>query len=91
MLCSRARTALSARLDGEALPPGVTEQALQEHLAGCADCRAWEAGALRLQRAVDDEVAGSAESGRQDPRAAPSGGGSCNPGPTTGSSDRPAC
>ncbi|MFH8405858.1 zf-HC2 domain-containing protein [Streptomyces sp. NPDC018019] len=50
MQCSRVRTALSARLDGEPLPPGVTGGRLDAHLAGCADCRGWSAGAARLQR-----------------------------------------
>lgn len=50
MLCSRARTALSARLDREALPPGVTGRRLDEHLAGCPDCRRWRERAERLGR-----------------------------------------
>lgn len=50
MLCSRARTALSARLDQEALPPGVTARRLDEHLAGCPDCRRWRERAERLGR-----------------------------------------
>ncbi|MCL6298168.1 zf-HC2 domain-containing protein [Streptomyces kronopolitis] len=43
MLCTRIRTALSARLDGEELPPGLTVHRLETHLAGCRDCRRWEA------------------------------------------------
>lgn len=57
MLCSRARTALSARLDGEDLPGGVTERRLREHLDGCTGCRAWEERALRLQAAVAGALA----------------------------------
>lgn len=87
MLCSRARTALSARLDSEALPPGVTERKLQTHLAGCADCRAWEVKALRLQGFVADEAAdGGAASAADAVRA-----GSDGPGPAAGSSARRAC
>ncbi|KWT59901.1 hypothetical protein ADL21_22465 [Streptomyces albus subsp. albus] len=52
MQCSRVRTALSARLDGEQLPPGVTDGWLDAHLAGCADCRRWSEGAARLQRLI---------------------------------------
>ncbi|TJZ58962.1 zf-HC2 domain-containing protein [Streptomyces piniterrae] len=48
MLCTRIRTALSARLDGERLPSGLTDRRLDDHLEGCADCREWEAGARRL-------------------------------------------
>ncbi|MFK0290199.1 zf-HC2 domain-containing protein [Streptomyces sp. NPDC090442] len=63
MLCSRIRTALSARLDGEALPPGLTTRRLDDHLAGCRDCRQWGARARALTVAVgraaehDDEAA----------------------------------
>ncbi|MGW8398110.1 zf-HC2 domain-containing protein, partial [Streptomyces lydicus] len=42
MHCSRARTALSARCDGEERPPGVTARRLDDHLAGCPDCRRWD-------------------------------------------------
>ncbi|WP_438489316.1 zf-HC2 domain-containing protein [Streptomyces sp. S186] len=52
MLCSRIRTALSARLDGEALPPGLTARRLDDHLAGCGDCRQWEARARALSTAL---------------------------------------
>ncbi|HWM37155.1 MAG TPA: zf-HC2 domain-containing protein [Streptomyces sp.] len=55
MHCSRARTALSARLDGEALPPGVTEQRLDEHLAGCPACARWGTQATQLGRMAADE------------------------------------
>ncbi|NLU68618.1 zf-HC2 domain-containing protein [Streptomyces sp. HNM0574] len=50
MLCSRARTAISAELDGEALPPGVSAGRLRTHLAECASCRAWQARAAALDR-----------------------------------------
>ncbi|MGW1376843.1 zf-HC2 domain-containing protein [Streptomyces sp. NPDC002446] len=48
MHCSRIRTALSARLDGEELPPGITTGRLDGHLAGCPACRQWEARARAL-------------------------------------------
>ncbi|PNE41008.1 MULTISPECIES: zf-HC2 domain-containing protein [Streptomyces] len=57
MLCSRIRTALSARLDGEALPPGLTVHDLDDHLAGCRDCRRWEARARALTTALGDATA----------------------------------
>jgi predicted anti-sigma-YlaC factor YlaD len=45
-----ARTALSARLDGE--DPLVPADAVDLHLAGCAGCRDWLTRAERLTRAV---------------------------------------
>ncbi|WP_093481832.1 MULTISPECIES: zf-HC2 domain-containing protein [unclassified Streptomyces] len=48
MLCTRIRTALSARLDGEELPPGLTARRLETHLADCRDCRRWEAQSRAL-------------------------------------------
>lgn len=48
MDCTDARTAISARLDGEDLPRDAS--VLHAHLAGCADCRAWETEASRLHR-----------------------------------------
>lgn len=61
MLCSRARTALSARLDEEALPPGVTARRLDEHLHGCPACRRWEAEAGQLGRLAGAEAEAEAE------------------------------
>ncbi|WP_078898007.1 zf-HC2 domain-containing protein [Streptomyces rimosus] len=73
MQCSRVRTALSARLDGEQLPPGVTGGRLDAHVAGCADCRRWSAEAARLQRltrsasdAADDGGGGGADAAALD-------------------------
>ncbi len=40
MECDRAREAVSARIDDE--DSGVPDAATAAHLAGCADCRAWE-------------------------------------------------
>ncbi|MCK7627800.1 zf-HC2 domain-containing protein [Streptomyces sp. RS10V-4] len=57
MLCSRIRTALSARLDGEALPPGLTARRLDDHLAGCQDCRRWDARARALDAALGSACA----------------------------------
>ena len=57
MKCATARTAISARLDGEDL--GVDASALDEHLARCAACRAFAAETesvhrdLRLARAPE--------------------------------------
>jgi predicted anti-sigma-YlaC factor YlaD len=57
MKCDAARTAISARLDGEDL--GVEATALNEHLARCRACRAFAAEAesvhrdLRLARAPE--------------------------------------
>ncbi|WP_258396468.1 zf-HC2 domain-containing protein [Streptomyces sp. Amel2xB2] len=64
MHCSRARTALSARLDQEALPPGVTESRLAEHLASCPDCRRWQTQAERLRHL---SAGGHAPSAKPDP------------------------
>ncbi|WP_410640260.1 zf-HC2 domain-containing protein [Amycolatopsis sp. lyj-346] len=47
MRCEECREALSARLDGEAEP--VSPDA---HLASCAECREWSAGAERLRRTM---------------------------------------
>ncbi|MEU8685644.1 zf-HC2 domain-containing protein [Streptomyces sp. NPDC048611] len=57
MLCSRIRTALSARLDGEELPPGLTARRLDGHLAGCQDCRRWHAQAHALTAGLDRATA----------------------------------
>ncbi|WP_421107506.1 zf-HC2 domain-containing protein [Streptomyces sp. NEAU-S77] len=48
MHCSRIRTAVSARLDGEEPPPGITAQQMGAHLDACAACREWEARARAL-------------------------------------------
>ncbi len=53
MHCSRTRTALSARLDGEEAPPGVTPGGLAAHLAHCRDCRQWETRARELTARLD--------------------------------------
>ncbi|MEV4056951.1 zf-HC2 domain-containing protein [Amycolatopsis sp. NPDC049688] len=47
MECEECREALSARLDGEAEPASP-----DEHLASCAACQEWFAGAERLRRAM---------------------------------------
>lgn len=66
MLCSRIRTALSARLDGEELPPGLTPGRLDDHLAGCRDCRRWDAQVRALTTGLDHATAHPAD----DPAAA---------------------
>jgi predicted anti-sigma-YlaC factor YlaD len=48
MDCEHCRRALSAQLDGE--DPGMPETSLASHLAGCAACREFAAGARRLHR-----------------------------------------
>ncbi len=50
VMCVDVRTALSARLDGE--EPGVPEDLVESHLAGCPGCQAWSDGARRVIRAV---------------------------------------
>ncbi|MFT7870729.1 MULTISPECIES: zf-HC2 domain-containing protein [Amycolatopsis] len=47
MRCEDCREALSARLDGEAEPASP-----DAHLASCAECREWFAGAERLRRTM---------------------------------------
>ncbi|MFH8573369.1 zf-HC2 domain-containing protein [Streptomyces sp. NPDC017993] len=54
MHCSVSRTALSARLDGECLPEGITDQAVREHLAGCVECSHWDRQARRLRSLFQD-------------------------------------
>jgi predicted anti-sigma-YlaC factor YlaD len=48
MRCEQWREALSARLDGEGRPD--ERAAVDEHLAGCADCRAWWDAAATVNR-----------------------------------------
>jgi predicted anti-sigma-YlaC factor YlaD len=50
MRCELVRTALSARLDGE--DPPLATGVVDDHLAGCPDCRHWLLAAERLTRAV---------------------------------------
>lgn len=52
MRCDDCRPALSARLDGEALPDGITDAALEEHLDGCEACSTFAARAMDLHREV---------------------------------------
>jgi len=49
--CERAELALSERLDGERLPPRL-DAALERHLAGCASCRGFQAGARQVREGV---------------------------------------
>lgn len=48
MRCDRFREAVSARIDGE--DPGLPDDALDAHLQGCADCRAWQERAHAMTR-----------------------------------------
>ncbi|MBF6054611.1 hypothetical protein GO002_22470 [Streptomyces eurocidicus] len=47
--CREFRTALSARLDGEEPPPGLSGPVLDAHLLGCVECRGWGERARRLK------------------------------------------
>ncbi|QKV91538.1 zf-HC2 domain-containing protein [Streptomyces sp. NA02950] len=49
MSCAAFRTALSARVDGEALPPEMPEGALDAHLRVCPECRGWGERARELR------------------------------------------
>ncbi|MCD9143200.1 zf-HC2 domain-containing protein [Streptomyces albireticuli] len=40
---------MSARLDGEEPPPGVSGPVLDTHLLSCAECRGWGERARRLK------------------------------------------
>jgi predicted anti-sigma-YlaC factor YlaD len=50
MNCTTARNAISARFDGEDL--GADPRALDEHVRGCADCRAFARDAATMHREV---------------------------------------
>jgi predicted anti-sigma-YlaC factor YlaD len=54
--CEDVRVALSARLDGE--DPGSPPEEVDAHLAGCAGCTGWLAGARRLPRTIGDPPPG---------------------------------
>ncbi|MFC0602803.1 zf-HC2 domain-containing protein [Streptomyces palmae] len=49
MDCSDSRTAVSARIDGEAPPPEIPDGVLDAHLRECAACREWARRAERLR------------------------------------------
>jgi predicted anti-sigma-YlaC factor YlaD len=53
-MCEDIRTALSARLDGE--EPGLPDDLVDAHLAGCGSCQAWQDGARRVVSAVRARV-----------------------------------
>jgi predicted anti-sigma-YlaC factor YlaD len=48
MDCDSAREAISARIDGES--PGLPDDVLETHLAGCACCREWQQRAHAVTR-----------------------------------------
>lgn len=50
MECCIAREAISSLIDGE--DPGVTDDALQAHLAGCGSCRGWQQRAHAVTRRI---------------------------------------
>jgi outer membrane lipoprotein-sorting protein len=54
--CERARRAISERMDGERLSSRLSA-AVDRHVAGCAACAAFQAGAWKLREAARFEVA----------------------------------
>lgn len=52
MDCQDFQDALSARLDGEALPPGLDDPMVDAHVATCAACAAFASGAAAQHRAL---------------------------------------
>jgi predicted anti-sigma-YlaC factor YlaD len=48
MECDSAREAISAQIDGE--DPGVPAEALEAHIAGCAECLSWQQRARSATR-----------------------------------------
>jgi predicted anti-sigma-YlaC factor YlaD len=52
--CEEMRTALSARMDGE--DAGLTPATLDDHLAGCAGCRAWQSAAEQVTLIIHEPV-----------------------------------
>ena len=52
MRCDDVQDAVSARLDGEALPPGFDDAAVDAHLVTCAACAAFAGGAAAQHRAL---------------------------------------
>lgn len=48
--CNEVQAALSARLDGE--PTGLPEDAIDAHVANCAECQAFQQQAIRLQQSL---------------------------------------
>src|SRR5579872_50306 len=48
--CERIRDALSAQLDGE--DPGMDAGIVDDHVAGCAACRAWLVAGAAVTRSV---------------------------------------
>jgi predicted anti-sigma-YlaC factor YlaD len=50
MDCATVREAISAAIDGE--DPGADVGVVDEHLAGCADCRRWQDAAHAITRQV---------------------------------------
>jgi predicted anti-sigma-YlaC factor YlaD len=52
MRCDDYREAISDRLDGEDLPPGIDEATLAEHLETCGACAAFAGSATALHREI---------------------------------------
>lgn len=70
--CESFREALSARLDGQDAP--LRLDAVRAHLVGCAECRAYEDGALRIDLAVAAARAKPVRDGTPDVLAAAAAG-----------------
>jgi predicted anti-sigma-YlaC factor YlaD len=49
MECALIRQGLSAGMDGQPLPGGLTEEDIDAHVADCQDCRSWAGAADRLR------------------------------------------
>lgn len=52
MRCDDCREATSARLDNEALPPGIDERSVEAHIRSCPACTAWVASGTTLHRSL---------------------------------------
>lgn len=71
MNCDIAREALSARIDGEREPiPGAR---VDEHLAGCAPCQDWQAGAIEQTQALRRLAGRSQVTAVREPAPRPAG------------------
>ncbi len=64
MKCRHVQRLLSARHDGDR--PGAADSRLAEHLAGCADCRGFEASLSRLDQRLSEWRVPAARAGFAD-------------------------
>lgn len=65
----QVRAALSARLDGEPVPAGLGDDAVDAHLDACDECQQWFADASDLNRRLRMSVAPETPSAPVDPGA----------------------